>query len=135
MSSTLEDGIFLEHQILVRELIRQFLDSGLTIVRAAYQGYETPYKIGRYEPDIIAKDAIGHLVIGEAKRCDSIFSKESHEQFQDFSEKKQTVDGLPDEPSSDFHIIVPAMCEKQLGTILSQLGLITRTNIYCWTRD
>lgn len=130
---TLFDGVEgFEHQELLKVLIKKFQDSGLKIVKASLAGYDEPYKIGRHEPDIIAMDGRGLLVIGEAKCCDDLNSRLTEEQFQDFSNSSMLNGGGK---VADFHIMIPESCELQLGKVLSELALTSRTNIYCWTRE
>ncbi|HUK26847.1 MAG TPA: hypothetical protein VLV31_00370 [Candidatus Acidoferrales bacterium] len=121
-----------EHQNLIMDLIDRFEDGGLKIVKAAFVGFDAPYKIGRHAPDIIAMNNEGLLVIGEAKCCNELDSQETMERFQDFSNFTATPKEGKSEPAI-FHIIVPSSCEVKLGQVLSRLGLTDRMNIVCWT--
>ena len=131
--STLREAASEEHQALVKALIDKFVTDGLTVVKAAYEGYEEPYAIGRHEPDIIATNAYELYSIGEAKRCDDLTSQRSREQFEDFSNSHMTS-GRSNGVTVPFHIITPKSCEQATSLVLSQLGLTAKPNVRWWVR-
>jgi len=118
-----------EHQKLLRILMDQFIVDGLEILFAAYPGYEQPYKIGRHEPDLLARNPSTDLVsIGEVKLCSDLMSKRTREQFDDFS-NRQMPEGSATVP---FHILTPVECAHKVWTILCELGLDKRSNVIVW---
>lgn len=122
------------HQTLVNALISAFQSRGYTIVRAVGGNYSEPYKIGRHEPDIIAKDNNGLLIIGEAKVGEDLFSETTKEQLVDFSNRIMS-EGLLRGVKIPLHIIVP---QKDTGTVRQVLGSLGLTNkigerIFIWS--
>lgn len=123
------------HQKLVKVLIDKFVNDGLEIVKAAYEGYEEPYKVGAHKPDIIAQDKTTELFsIGEAKRCEDLTSDRTKQQFRDFSDQKMTG-GKSTGVAVPFHIVVPKRCRNDVVPILVQLGIGSRTNIKIWNLE
>jgi hypothetical protein len=121
-----------EHQKLVKALIDKFVNDGLTIRQASYSGYDQPEKMGRHDPDILARnDAEELTIIGEAKTCDDLTSDRSKEQFQDFS-NRQMITGKSKEKAVPFHVIVPKACEEDLAVVLKQLGISNKPNVFRW---
>jgi hypothetical protein len=115
-----------ERQILVKKLIDNLEAMGLTILCAAYTGYHECPKQGRHKPDVVAKDPTGLVYIGEAKTCESIFSFDTGEQFQDFSNRV-----MPDDKRKiPFYIAIPKVCEEDLLQALEDLGITSRKNIH-----
>lgn len=130
--STKEDAGDL-HQKLVRALIKKFVLEGLEILKAADEGYEEPYKIGRHKPDIIARDAQKETFsIGEAKICDDLTSDRTKEQFEDFSSRVMG-EGKSKGTTVSFHVVVPKSCEDNAWLMFRTLGLSDRINIKVWT--
>jgi hypothetical protein len=122
-----------EHQRLVRALIDKFTSDGLEIVEAAYEGYPQPQKEGWHEPDIRAFDkANGLIVIGEAKRCDDLTSDRTKEQFQDFASRIMAK-GKSEQQAIPFHVITPKKCENELLSLLEDLGILKKPNVFRWT--
>ena len=95
-----------EHQEIVKGLINHFESKGLTIICAAYEGYDECKKEGKHEPDVVAKDSSGLHYIGEAETCDSLDDPDTEEQFNDFSHRKMTKS----EKSVPFYIGIPKDC-------------------------
>ncbi|MFZ5365790.1 MAG: hypothetical protein ACOZBZ_00675 [Patescibacteria group bacterium] len=109
------------HQGLVQALVEAFIGQRrYNVVAAAVEGYPDPEKVGRHEPDIIAKDDYGAWQIGEAKTGDGDLDEQAKEQFLDFSKYS-------------LHAIVPKSKEEDLREFLRELGLIGRVTI--WTRS
>ena len=120
------------HQKLVKALIDQFEKDGLKVENAAYEGYPEPYKIGKHEPDIIARSPQDIVSIGEAKTCDDLTSDRSKEQFVDFS--KQSMNGGKSNGATvPFHIITSKTCNADLHAVLKNLRLEGKANINIWT--
>ena len=115
-----------EHQEIVQGLINHFKKKGLTIICAAYEGYDECEKRGRHEPDVVAKDSSGLHYIGEAETCDSLDDTDTEEQFEDFS-NMQMKDSEKDVP---FYIGIPKSCEQELLDKLKELGIEDLDNIY-----
>lgn len=121
-----------EHQTLVKALIDKFVNDGLVIIKAAYEGYDEPYKIERHKPDIIAKDSNTDIVsIGEAKLCDDLTSDRTKEQFEDFSSRVVT-EGKSKGATVPFHIVVPKSCPDDVVSVLAKLHLGDKSNIKVW---
>lgn len=113
------------HTRLVNALISAFKNKGYTITRATITGYSEPYKIGRYEPDIIAKDSQGLLIIGEAKKGEDLFVEKTKEQFMDFSNRIMS-EGLLRGAKIPLHIIVEQKDVEMLRKVLNSLGLANK---------
>jgi len=122
------------HQKLVKALIKKFVIDGLEIVKAADEGYEEPYKMGRHKPDVIAKDSKKEILsIGEAKICADLTSDRTKEQFEDFS-SGQMEEGKSKGATISFHVVVPKSCEDDVWLVLRKLGLSDKTHIKVWTQ-
>lgn len=121
------------HQKLVNALIAAFQNKGYTILRAVANAYPVPYKIGRHEPDIIAKDSNGLLIIGEAKIGEDLLAERSKEQFLDFSNRIMS-EGLLRGEKIPLHIIVPQKDVGVLRQVLASLGLENKIGdrIFIW---
>lgn len=122
------------HQSLTNALISAFQNRGYTILKAVGGVYIEPYKIGRHEPDIIAKDNNGLLIIGEAKIGEDLFSERTKEQFLDFSSRIMSEGPLRG-VKIPLHIIVQ---QKDVGTlrqVLGNLGLANKIGerIFIWS--
>ena len=131
---TIKESAGVEHQTLVKALIDKFVNDGLVIVKAAYEGYDEPYKIERHKPDIIAKDSNTDIIfIGEAKLCDDLASDRTKEQFEDFSSRVMTEGRCKGAPVP-FHIVVPKNCPDDVVLVLAKLRLGDKSNIKVWKR-
>ncbi|HUK27101.1 MAG TPA: hypothetical protein VLV31_01640 [Candidatus Acidoferrales bacterium] len=118
-----------EHQKLVNALVIRFVNDGLEIENADLEGYEEPYKIGRHEPDIIARNVSEDLVvIGEAKNCADLTSDRSREQFQDFSNAAMR-EGKSQGHSVPFYIVVQKNCASHAASVLAQLNVNNKPNV------
>jgi hypothetical protein len=74
------------HRGLVELLAsRVAADYGVVTHADGFGTYDTPPAVGRHEPDVLARDANGRAVIGEAKQGDDLFTDHSQEQLCDFS--------------------------------------------------
>jgi hypothetical protein len=75
------------HRFLVYGLVETIARNHGEVTHAVGVGVlSDPPRIGRHEPDAIARDAMsGRLLIGEAKRGDELFTEHSQEQLADFS--------------------------------------------------
>lgn len=111
-----------EHQRLANLLISAFQKEGYIILRATDGNFPEPYKIGRHEPDIIAKDQYGLIIIGEAKTSDDITSDRSQEEYLDFSSRIMS-EGLLKGKHIPLHIIVPRSSSVLLRQTLTNLGI------------
>ncbi|HMK84226.1 MAG TPA: hypothetical protein VK503_10955 [Candidatus Bathyarchaeia archaeon] len=132
MADIVKESASEEHQKLVKALVDKFMNDGLEIVRAAYRGYDKPYKIGRYEPDVIARNPITELVvIGEAKRCNDLACKRTHEQFADFS-SREMLDGKSKGANVPLRIMVPQSCANYAASVLAAFDLDNKGNIEIW---
>ena len=122
------------HKKLVKALVEKFEKDGVKVTHATLEGYKEPYKIGRHEPDIIAQDSRGVLIIGEAKTKDDLDSETSKEQFLDFSSMMMSESILRGMPIP-FHIIIKENTLLDLKSVLVFLGLDYKINnrIQIWT--
>lgn len=111
-----------EHQRLVNLLIGAFQREGYTILRAVGGTYAAPYSVGRHEPDIIARDQYGLIIIGEAKTSDDIASDRSQEEYLDFSSRIMS-EGVLRGKQVPLHIIVSRSSSVLLRQTLTNLGI------------
>lgn len=123
-----------EHQRLVNALVDAFRERGYEILNAVGVTAEAPFAIGRHEPDLIARDPSGLLLIGEAKTGEDISELRSREQFTDFSNRIMS-EGLLKGREIPFHIIVPQAYSNLLRQVLDTLGLTQKigSRIIIWT--
>ena len=123
-----------EHQNLVDALVKAFIAEGFTIETADSGSYSRPSAIGRHEPDIVAKNRNGLIIIGEAKTADDFSSETSKEQFVDFSSRVMSS-GVLQGQSVPFHIIVKKDAAADLRSVLQSLGLSDKigSTITIWT--
>lgn len=123
-----------EHQNLVNSLIAAFQSKGYTILKAAAINYQAPDAIGRHEPDILARDQQGVLIIGEAKTENDISSQTSKEQFLDFSNRIMSEGPLRG-TKIPLHVIVTQDQSVSLRQVLATLGLSNKIgeSIFIWT--
>lgn len=121
-----------EHQRLLKTLIDRLIGDGLEILNAAYEGYNKPFKVGRHEPDIIARNRRTEVIsIGVVKLCGDLMSEKTREQFDDFSNRQMAM-GAAKNVAVPFHILTPLSCAHKVWTVLVQFGLEKRTNIIVW---
>jgi hypothetical protein len=119
-----------DHKSLIKHLIDHFLSLGLEVQYANYEGYQKPFVINRYAPDIIALDRAKQLgYIGEAKMCTEIVEQRTKEQFDDFS-KKLMKTGNSERTKLPFFIAVPHECNSKVIQTLKELHLDSRDNIH-----
>lgn len=123
-----------EHQNLVDALVKAFIAEGFTIETADSGSYSRPSAIGRHEPDIVAKNRNGLIIIGEGKTADDFSSETSKEQFIDFSSRVMSS-GVLQGQSVPFHIIVKKDAAADLRSVLQSLGLGNKigSTITIWT--
>lgn len=123
-----------EHQNLVDALVKAFITEGFIIESADSGTYPRPQAIGRREPDIIARNRNGLIIIGEAKTADDFYSESSKEQFVDFSSRVMAPGPLQGQ-SVPFHIIVKKEAAADLRLALQSLGLGNKIGnvITIWT--
>lgn len=113
------------HKNIVTALIKYFQKQGMTITAAASDGYPEPEKVGRHEPDIIAKTVQGVIAYGEAKTGEGdIGSQHSREQYYDFSNMQMTDSKIP----CPLYICVPKEYESELRGVLIEEGLGYKIN-------
>lgn len=124
-----------EHQNLVNSLIVAFQNRGYTILKAAATPYHAPGTIGRHEPDILAIDQQGVLIIGEAKTGSDISNQTSKEQFLDFSNRIMSEGPLRG-AKIPLHLIVTQEHSTALRQVLATLGLSNKIgeSIFIWTK-
>lgn len=122
------------HRLLVSSLVSALQSRGYTVLKADDGSHSAPERIGRHEPDVLARDPNGLLIIGEAKTENDISSQISKEQFLDFSNRIMS-DGPLRGKVVPLHIIVPQRAYENLKNELSQLGLATKIgdSIIIWT--
>lgn len=110
-----------EHQQLVQALVNHFRSTlNFSINGVDLPGYAVkPFQIGRHTPDIIAKDSLGVIQIGDAKYGDDISSETSKEEFLDFSNQKMRITGQ----NVPLHIVVFKFDEFKLISRLNNIGL------------
>lgn len=123
-----------QHQRLVNALISAFQGRGYTVLKAVGSSFSDPYKIGRHEPDIIARDNDGLLIIGEAKIGEDLFSETTKEQLLDFSSRIMS-EGLLRGKKIPLHVIVSQTDVSTLRQVLTNLGLGNKVGerIFIWT--
>lgn len=127
----------MDEQRLVNSLINAFKKHGYEILRAVGGDYQEPYKIGRHEPDIIARDPeSGLIIIGEAKTAESLSSPYTKEQFLDFTQRIM-AEGSSRGKRIPFHIIVPKAELGKVKGLLTELGLEREIglNIILWYEE
>jgi hypothetical protein len=101
------------HAWLVELMVAEYQRQGYMILSAADGQHNAPPKIGRHEPDILAKQRDGEFRICEAKTGEGDLTTEhTAEQFRDFSSKKAVLD-----------IIVPKEKVAELEQTLRELGV------------
>ncbi len=122
-----------EHQRLVNSLIVAFQKEGYTVQQAVGGSYQDPYKIGKHEPDIIARNEDGLIIVGEAKTIDDISSERSKEQYLDFSDRVMS-EGILRGKHVPLHIIVPRDGAASLRQALINLGISNKigNTIFIW---
>lgn len=123
------------HLLLVKSLVSALQSRGYTVLKAADGSHSAPEKIGRHEPDVLARDSNGLLIIGEAKTENDISSQMSKEQFIDFSNRIMS-NGVLRGKTVPLHIIIPQQAYEALKNELYQLGLATKIgdSIIIWTK-
>jgi len=115
------------HQRIVVALVRYFEQQGWKVTAAACQGYPDPQKVGRHEPDAVARDKRRVILYGEAKTGNGdLDTQHSREQYHDFSSRCMREAGI----SCPFYICVPARHKTHLQRVLTEEGLIHKTNIH-----
>ena len=83
-----------EHKKLVKGIIDHFIEKGLKIISASYDGYDKCEIIGNHEPDVLAqKSNEDFYYIGEAKTCDNLTNDRTREQFEDFGNTVMLKEG------------------------------------------
>lgn len=123
-----------EHQQLLNALSTSLRGRGFEVIyQVGSQGRE-PFAIGRHEPDLIARDSSGLLIVGEAKTGADLDTQRSREQFVDFSSRIMS-EGILKGKEIPFHIIVPEENSARLRQILASLGLSHKigSRITIWT--
>lgn len=119
-----------DHKSLIKNLIDHFSSLGLEIQYANYDGYQKPFTINRYAPDIIAFDRTKQLgYIGEAKMCTELVEERTKEQFEDFSKKLMRA-GNSERAKLPFFIAVPYECNSKMTQVLKEMHLDSRDNIH-----
>lgn len=121
-----------EHQKLVLALMKHFQDKlDFTILGVDYGDFPKPSKHGRHAPDIVAKDKSGILYLAEAKVGDDLYSDNTREEFENFSNRVMTGTNVP----VPFHIIVYKKDHDLLLSRLRDLGLSYKVGnrIKIWT--
>lgn len=123
-----------EHQRLLNALSTALQEKGYHVLYQEGLSGQEPYAIGRHEPDIIAKDSTGLLIIGEAKTGQDLEEQRSKEQFIDFSSRIMS-EGILKGKEIPLHIIVPQNDSARLRRLLISLGLSNKigNRITIWT--
>ena len=122
-----ESGV---HERIVRALVGYFLGQGWAVTAAACNGYPEPPKVGRHEPDAIARDSRQVVVFGEAKTGNGdIGTQHSREQYHDFSGRVMSGSGTP----CPLHLCVPRAYKEELERVLAEEGLGAKSNIHVLT--
>lgn len=125
----------MDEQKLVNSLISAFKKRGYEILRAMDGKYQKPYKIGRHEPDIIARDPQkDFIILGEAKTAESLSSSHTKEQFLDFA-RQVMKEGISRGERVPLHIIVPKSELKRVRDVLDEIGLGKYSNITIWSAE
>ena len=122
------------HQKLVEALIKALKGKGYEILNADNKDYPSLEKLGRHQPDIVAKTPEGLIIIGEAKTSNDIISERAKEQYWDFS-ARQMAEGPLKGQNVEFHIIVDYKKDlESLKKVLYELGLNIKIgkNIFLW---
>jgi len=125
----------MNEQRLVNSLISAFKKRGYEILRAVGGKYQEPYKIGKHEPDIVARDPQKDLiVIGEAKTAKSLSSSHTKEQFLDFA-RRVMKEGKSRGERVPLHVIIPKSELKKVRDVLDEIGLGKYSNIIIWSEE
>lgn len=123
------------HGLLVGALIEMISRDHGVVTHAAGSGtLPDPRRIGRHEPDVLARGAVvGTLVIGEAKLGEDLFEERALEQFVDFS---TYVDG--EMGPAALIIAVPKGWRGEAERAVQEAGgLLERTSVIevSWPRE
>jgi hypothetical protein len=119
------------HVRLVMGLVEYMKNNGWDVVHVAgVSGYQEPFEVGGYVPDVIAKRSDGLIAVGLAETCDVLSSEQTLKQFTAFSDLT-TTDGKRETP---FFVVVPESCIGELERILSagyasRMARITRVKM------
>ena len=114
-----------EHQNLAKGLIQYLNANGWQVTHASgIQGYQAPYQVGDYIPDVIAKAQNGLLAFGEAETCESVTSEHTAAQVDVFSNRIMSNGGA----TIPFFIVVPESCFGRLKQLIRE-RFPTRRNI------
>lgn len=123
MYSTKRESLL--HKRIVAGLIDYYTKKGWTIEAAAYEGYDEPYKVGRHEPDVIARKD-GVLSFGEAKSGEGdINTEHSREQYIDFSNREMSDSKLP----CPFYATVPENSYEEIKNVFIELGIYSKPSV------
>lgn len=114
-----------KHRALVRDLVSWMRRKGLSVTSAAGGlALPDPRKIGRHEPDALAKQN-GVTCIGEAKVGTDLYDEHSQEQLRDFSRRVMTKSGKP----CPFILCVPKGWEQEGRKAVRDAGGSTKNLI------
>lgn len=121
---------YFDYNILVKELIDDFISRGLDIQYANYGGYSKPDEIKNYRPDIVGWDNEKQLCHMGIVKTDlgKLRDLKTSEQFYELSNliMKQ---GESEGKLCPFHIAVPKNYLATLEQKLVDLGISKRKNI------
>ena len=115
---------------LTQGLIDHFIDKGLGISLANFDGFKKPFLIKRHSPDVMAIDRTSGLYyIGLVKLCPSLDDQATKEAFEDFSNRTMTISGTH-KTRIPFYIAVPKDCETKIKEVFRQFEIPWNENIH-----
>ena len=120
------EGGDLKRRSMMKNLIAEMKKEGMKVTHAQMDGYDLPYAIGRYRPDIIAMYPNGQAVVGIVRLGGSdIDSAAGRQAIKDMATRisQKTHKVIP------LYIGIPANVYQDLGRILKEVGLDKKDNI------
>lgn len=117
-----------EKTILVKLLIKEFLDKEFEIMQASIFGFEDCMKIGNSYPDIMAEDSEEKVYLGLVKKCKELDDPKFKDELEDL-----TTFYYQDDDSQDIrvplYVASPQECVHKLKQRLSDFGLVIDKNL------
>ena len=121
-----------EHRFLTKKLIDNFNAKGFEISFADYGGYEKPYHVKNFRPDVVGWDKENQLYhIGKTLTDkQELQSAKTPLQLDELSSVMMTK-GRSAGKLLPFYIAVPEKLKTKLENTLVDYTLSSRNNIYC----
>lgn len=121
-----QDASDVKRRGMLKNLINEMVKEGIKVTHAATEGYEIPYAIGRYRPDIYGMYPNGQAAVGIVRLGgNEIDSAAGRQQLKDLATRisQKTHKVIP------LYIAIPARVQNDLARILKEVGLDKRDNI------